>query len=109
MFKGVSMDDEFDEEMCQGQNPDYEEDEAFRHNQPQGDEDDEGADMEQDEIPTEPDIEWYLSLYDITDSQKVAMCRTFASYLVAKGKSGVKARGPPSRLQRQERVEFYED
>ena len=96
-------------EMCHGQDPYVEEDEAFHQNQPDQDEDDQGADMEQDEIPTEPDIEWYLSLYDITDSQKVAMCRTFASYLVAKGKSGVKARGPPSRLKKQEQVEFYDE
>ena len=109
MHNGRELIEPYESNYYGAQDPDLEEDEAFRHHQPEGDEDDQGADMEQDEIPTEPDIEWYLSLYDITDSQKVAMCRTFASYLVAKGKSGVKARGPPSRLRKQESLELFEE
>jgi len=65
-------------------------------------EDDEDMDAE-DVFPTDPDVEWYLNLYDLTDAQRVSICRTYASYLVAKGKSGVMQPGPPSELKKQAR------
>lgn len=46
------------------------------------------------ELPEEPDLEWYLDHYDLGDPQKVSICRTYASYLVAKGNSGRMRPGP---------------
>jgi len=87
------------------QDPNEEEDAAFgaSFSDPEGDE---GVDcyeeMEEDDFPIEPDLDWYLSLYELTDSQKVALCRTYASHLVAKGKTGIHRPGPPSGLKKKE-------
>jgi len=92
--------------LAHGQDPYEEEDLAasgWSNREPVG-EDQEGEDMEEDDIlPVEPDVEWYLSLYDITDAQRVSLLRTYASYLVSKGKSGVHKPGPPSDLAKQAR------
>lgn len=66
---------------------------------------DEDEEVEGDEacVPLEPDLDWYLSFYDLDDGAKVAVCRTYASYLVAKGRTGVTRPGPPSNLAKKQR------
>jgi hypothetical protein len=104
---GEEMDQ--DEEVCEqlvlarGQDPDVEEDQAFYGSSGSQEEDPEpeqDAMDEEDVLPPEPDVEWYLSLYDITDAARVSICRTYASYLVARGKTGIHKPGPPSDLKK---------
>lgn len=85
------------------QDPDLEEDAAFygsAGSQEEGSGPEQDDMDEEDVLPSEPDLEWYLSLYDITDATRVSLCRTYASYLVACGKSGVHKPGPPSDLKK---------
>lgn len=93
-------------ELAHAQDPDVEEDRAFG-SWGEGYSDQEVDDPmdEEDAIPAEPDIEWYLSLYDIPDATRVSICRTYASYLVAKGKTGVHKPGPPSTLKKKAMAE----
>lgn len=66
--------------------------------QPEAVDDEEFMDVEDidssEDWPAEPDLEWYFDHYDLDDARKVAISRTFASYLVAKGSSGRMRPGP---------------
>ena len=63
MHNGRERIEPYESNYYGAQDPDLEEDEAFHHHQPEGDEDDQGADMEQDETSS------FLSplRYDNTD------------------------------------------
>lgn len=92
--------------LAHGQDPDEEEDLAesqWNGPEPMGDDEEEGGVEGEDIIPIEPDLEWYLSLYEITDAQRVSLLRTYASYLVSKGRTGIHKPGPPSDLAKQSR------
>lgn len=63
-----------------------------------------------DEVELDPaaeggdvDLEWYFDVKKIPVPQRVAICRSYASYLVALGKSGRERKGPPigTRVKRQ--------
>jgi len=46
-----------------------------------------------------PDLGEYLSMWILSDAQKVALCRTYASYLVARGKTGNQRPGPSVKIE----------
>ena len=58
-------------------------------------------DSDQEELPEEPDLEWYLDHYELDDDHKVSLCRAYASYLVAKGTTGRSRPGPPRGMKRE--------
>ena len=93
---------EEEEGFAHAQDPDAEEMRAYGLSLSDQEEVDCIEEMEEDDVPIEPDLDWYLSMYELTDSQKVALCRTYASFLVAKGRSGRLQPGPPSELKKKE-------
>lgn len=54
---------------------------------------------DEDLLDAGPDLGEYLGMWILTDAQKVALCRTYASYLVARGKTGSQRPGPSERIE----------
>jgi len=45
-----------------------------------------------DETPQDPDLAWYLSQWDMSDLQRIGLCRTYANYLSARIPKNVEAK-----------------
>lgn len=45
-----------------------------------------------DDVPQDPDLAWYLSQWDMSDLQRIGLCRTYANYLSARIPKNVEAK-----------------